>query len=299
MKGFKLYFYQNKTPILFSSFQEKDYGSLTFDENLEKELNDRHTLTFSVLKEVGIAGVQLYNFFKGRKKIRLEYDQFDSDNYVDFIISSVSPVKTSDNILYNFTCEDYASFKFTRNNIGLNLNTFDDEDWLEYLNDSDEPIGNIISIGNYLLERGTLRNGEAGWKVTCYDDSREIPFNIELSDSNTYNGLVEIANLTHTNFFINYKNKTIDFRYKGSPEFYKNYVLSPELNLQDASFNYDGNDFYSILYVSGTDNEYDADVGLTPTLTNKFFKWMEKSTINNNNEYPRMTIDQYRNKNFL
>ena len=138
MKGFKLYFYQNKTPVLFSSFQEKDYGSLTFDEHLEKELNDRHTLTFSILKEVGIAGVQLYNFLKVGKKIRLEYDQFnnDNDNYVDFIISSISPVKTSDNILYNFTCEDYASFKFTRNNIGLNLNTFDDEDWIEYLKDN-------------------------------------------------------------------------------------------------------------------------------------------------------------------
>lgn len=302
MKGFKLYFYQNKTPVLFSSFQEKDYSSLTFDENLEKELNDRHTLTFSILKDVGIAGVQLYNFLKVGKKIRLEYDQFnnDNDNYVDFIISSVSPVKTSDNILYNFTCEDYASFKFTRNNIGLNLNTFDDEDWLEYLkdnfdltNENDEPIGNIISIGNYLLERGTLRNGQEGWEVICDDeDSRTIPFNIELSDSNTYNGLVEIANLTHTNFFINYENKTIDFKYKGSSDFYKNYVLSPELNLQDASFNYDGNDFYSILYVSGTDNEYDVDVGLTPTLTNKFFTWME------NNKNREMTIEQYRNGTF-
>lgn len=299
MKGFKLYFYQDKKPVLFSSFQERDYSSLTFDENLEKELNDRHTLTFSTLKEVGIAGVQLYKFLKVGKKIRLEYDQFDSNNYVDFIISSVSPVKTSDNILYNFTCEDYASFKFTRNNIGLNLNTFDDEDWLEYLKDSDElfndsgePIGNIISIGNYLLERGTLRNGQDGWKVTCDKESKKIPFNIELSESNTYNGLVEIANLTHTNFFINYKNKIIHFEYKGSSEFYKNYVLSPELNLQDASFNYDGNDFYSILYVSGTDNEYDVDVGLTPTLTNKFFKWTE------DNKNREMTIEQYKNGTF-
>ena len=127
-----------------------------------------------------------------------------------------------------------------------------------------KPTGEL-TLGNYILERGTLRSNGSGWTVTCDEESEKISFNIELSDSNTYNALVEISNLTHTNFSINYKTKIIHFDYKGSSKFYKNYTLSPDLNLQSSSFNYDGNDFYSILHVSGTDNEYDIDVGLTPS----------------------------------
>jgi len=128
MKGFKLYFYQNNSPILFSFYDKDNQNDFTFDENLEKELNDKYTLTFSIFKKTGLAGVNLYDFLKIGRRIRLEYDEHSGNQYVDFIITSISPVRTSDNISYNFTCEDYVSFKFARNNIGLNLNTFEDEE---------------------------------------------------------------------------------------------------------------------------------------------------------------------------
>ena len=103
MKGFKLYFYQNNSPILFSFYDKDNQNDFTFDENLEKELNDKYTLTFSIFKKTRLAGVNLYDFLKIGRRICLEYDEHSGDQYVDFIITSISPVRTSDNISYNFT----------------------------------------------------------------------------------------------------------------------------------------------------------------------------------------------------
>jgi hypothetical protein len=47
------------------------------------------------------------------------------------VITSYSPVIGSENLVYNIECQDYASYVFARNNVGLTLDTIDDEDFID------------------------------------------------------------------------------------------------------------------------------------------------------------------------
>src|SRR5690554_693733 len=90
--------------------------------------------------------------------------------------------------------------------------------------------------------------------------------NLELLNSNIYNALVEIANLTNSYINFDYENKKISFIKKDSDRYRKNYVLSPDVNLENLSLDYNGDEFYSILHVTGGEDEYGLSVGLTPTI---------------------------------
>ncbi|MFW6311833.1 MAG: hypothetical protein ACOC1K_06320 [Nanoarchaeota archaeon] len=129
MKGFKLYFYDNNEAILFSQYlKNKTNSTTTFDESLQKELNDKYILNFSMYKNTFDEEINFTKVLKIGRKIRLEYEEFEGDNYIDLVITSFSPESTEDNIKYNYTCQDLVSFKFSKNNIGLNLSTIEDEE---------------------------------------------------------------------------------------------------------------------------------------------------------------------------
>ena len=127
-----------------------------------------------------------------------------------------------------------------------------------------------------MLRRGGLQyiynsseNGTDGWTV---ESSLTDTFTISLSDSNTYNALIELSILTDSIIKINYANKIIRFYSKDDPIFIKNYKLSPNLNLEDLSLDYNGDEFYSLLYVEGGEDDYGLNVGLTPTLPDFFLE---------------------------
>jgi hypothetical protein len=131
MKQFKLYIYINTTEkILITDFPTRRVN-LTFDEKLVEDQNNKYSLSFTISSDVQIEDINFSNLFKIGKKIELEV--FDPFKKVDFIISSISPQFNSTNNLWLIQAEDYASYIFSKNNIGLEIDTIEGEDFLEYI----------------------------------------------------------------------------------------------------------------------------------------------------------------------
>jgi hypothetical protein len=47
------------------------------------------------------------------------------------VITSYTPVVGSENSIFRIKAQDYASYNFTRNNAGLNLDTIEDDEFLD------------------------------------------------------------------------------------------------------------------------------------------------------------------------
>jgi len=130
MKGFKLYLYNNNKAVLFSSYlRGNNNNTITFDEVLEEGENDQFTLNFSIMEDIGDnfpSNLKLFDYLKIGRKLKLEYEEREEENYIDLIITSISPEGSSENIKYNIQAIDYARYIFTRNNIGLNFDSMND-----------------------------------------------------------------------------------------------------------------------------------------------------------------------------
>jgi hypothetical protein len=71
------------------------------------------------------------------------------------VISSFSPVIGPKNVIYNIEAQDYASYSFAKNNVGLTLDTISDEDfndWMDQRSLSFPP--KIKNIADHILQRG-------------------------------------------------------------------------------------------------------------------------------------------------
>jgi hypothetical protein len=85
-----------------------------------------------------------------------------------------------------------------------------------------------------------------------------------VSSSNTYNALVELALLLNSFLLIDYENKVFDLVSKDDDIFRKNYLLTPEFNLQNLSLDYNGDSLAPILYVIGGEDELGITVSMIP-----------------------------------
>lgn len=76
-----------------------------------------------------------------------------------FVISSIGPVEreTENEDFFEVVAEDFASFIFSRNNVGMALDTMVDDDYIEWL-DSEGLDGNAEDLVNYILVRGRLKS---------------------------------------------------------------------------------------------------------------------------------------------
>jgi hypothetical protein len=94
----------------------------------------------------------------------------------------------------------------------------------------------------------------SGWSVNVTGTNKIL--NVEVSDSNTYNALIELANIANSNILFNYENETITLIDKEHSSLDKNYTLKRDFNLQDYSISYTGDNLYSIFYVEGAADEF-------------------------------------------
>jgi hypothetical protein len=131
-KGFKLYFFDNNgNKILLSEFTSSTKQGFSLEETLSEEENDRYILNFKVPKNIGEGQnlpqeFNISNYLKISRKLQLEL--FSPNKTIDFIISSISPEGSNKNVIWNIEAQDYASFVFSKNNISVSLNTFEDLD---------------------------------------------------------------------------------------------------------------------------------------------------------------------------
>lgn len=388
-KGFQI---KTANNILISSFNTSSGESkgFTFNENLTINLNDFYELSFSFSSEIPEVGINPIKILKIGSKLKLIIDE-NENNVIELIINSISPEIKNKRIVYNANAIDYASYTFTKNNVGLNLNTFEDIDFLEKTEDK---TSNIFTIGSYILMRGNLtpdrefenqytleqeinfnsfltkvdgklsgilkytkgidteefdlgptslpfsgafpngiqfrifidnsilryqifsqgaeldlENGSyeynieqiskesepeiLGWKINR-DDIRLIfqNLNLEVSSSNTYNALVELAKVSNSFLKFNYADKEIKFVSKNDVSFIKNYKLTLESNLEDISTSFSLDEFYPILYVLGGEDEFGIAVSMIPevpeTVFDFFRNWDSPNneiTISNSNSF--------------
>ena len=127
----------------------------------------------------------------------------------------------------------------------------------------------VENIANHVLERGWLRkriqtsNGFEfqGWSVS--GSRLDAITNVGVSDSNTYNTLIELANSLNMNVLFDYNNFRVIFIDRESNALDKNYTLRKGFNIQSYGLGYSGEDMFSIFYVQGGEDE----LGLITTLS--------------------------------
>jgi hypothetical protein len=121
---------------------------------------------------------------------------------------------------------------------------------------------NILNISNYILERGWLRTRYReddewlfnGWSTQIIGTNKQL--NLEVSDSNTYNALIELANLSNMHLRFDYINQKVIFVDKESETLDKKYTIKRDFNLQNMGLSYNGENMYSIFYVDGAEDEF-------------------------------------------
>lgn len=263
-RGFKLYIERPNSSKLITKFDlhnPSDSVNLfsTFDEKISFQEHDQINFTFSVMKYVDDATLQnqrahneLLKLLTIGAKLRLVED--DIDEY-DLIIKSVEPSLNKRNACYNFTCQDEASYRWSKLNLGYSYSTID----------KGAP-RNIYTIAQEILEECYLDH----WDVVASNElstatttlaAQKITF--EVSGSNPYNALIEACNAVNAQLSVNYRNKTISFFNKNNRPF-SGYRYRPELNLSNLGASYNGENMATIMHVRGGTNEREINVSLVP-----------------------------------
>ena len=376
MKGFILYLVdKDNNDILLTDYVigRLNNNALTMNENLNEAEHDRYDLTFNIVDKPFTSAPVDFNFSSSLRigrELKLFRDGETTD-YISLIVSSIVPVLNSSNNLYNVTAQDYASYIWSRNNTGLNFDSFTNEEFIDLNLEL-----NSKNIANYLLSKGNLApalegttnyygqstaqtityadiddllwtNGGAvqigstisrdtgaditidlattfpfikadanssihfwisdnklqweeeiyttgyeltdftfnisfieidytgaisNWEVDFFDDTDEAKIlilnkiNLSVSSSNTYNSLIELANLLGALLKINYNSQKIYFISKEDESLSKQYQLSPDFNLEDLSISVDSENFAPLIFVSGGEDEFGLSVGIAPSI---------------------------------
>ena len=242
----------------------------TSDEQLSEEENDVYTLSFSIIGKVD--NINFDSILNINRPLWLTYGR--DNKTLKMIITNIQESRKEFNKIYEIEAQDYASAIFLKNNVGLYLDTFEDEDFLNIMKKDAVEKPTVEDIANYILERGWLRKRTGigqfeGWEAlyirTLDPENPEPPLkyiNIEVDNSNTYNGLLEVAIASDTIIRFDYNNKIVKFIDKEEPELSRNFYLKEGFNTEMLEIMHTGNDLSSILYIDSTKNELDEYVFL-------------------------------------
>lgn len=242
--------------ILLTNFDSSENlnGGITFNESLSEEENDNYNLSFSIAEKVN--GISLEKLIAIGRPLWL-YTYYP-DKAIRMVISSFRVIIAPENNIYEILAQDYASYAFSRNNAGLTLNTIADEDFLDWLELETPSTTTITNIAKYVLERGWLQKTEgstiSGWVSSVVGDNKIV--NLDVSGSNTYNALLDLASLSNMQLRFNYENETITFIDRESATLDKNYTLRRDFNLQNFDISYNGDNMSSIFYVDAAEDEF-------------------------------------------
>ena len=120
--------------ILLINFDSSENlnGGITFNESLSEEENGLYRLTFSMPEKLyDYPDIDMSKVIAIGRPIWLQL--YEPQRSIRMAITSFSPVIGSENIIYEIEAQDYASYTFSRNNAGLTLDTFEDEEFLDWL----------------------------------------------------------------------------------------------------------------------------------------------------------------------
>ena len=264
MTQFKILIIGRHTNLCLSSLnalkENVDNPFGTYNEQLSKSDNDQYQLTFSMTQYVDGQYNYYLNLLPIGAKIRLVIDESES---IDLTITEKNPTINEGNISYSFSAQDYVSFKWAKIGIGYSYSSFDDDDG---------KVHRIDYYGNKILKD----NGISGWKCKVQSDElagRAVSF--EISDSNVYNALVELAATLNAKFHVNYNNHTITF-YSNKTKRFSGYRLSTDTNINSLGISSSGSELTTLLKCSGGEDEYGSIISIVPAIPEAMRKWFNK-----------------------
>jgi len=242
--------------ILLTNFDssENSLGGFTFNENLTENENDQYNLNFSIAEST--SEIPISKLISIGRPLWLY--TYNPNKAIRMVISSFRVVIGSEQNILEVSAQDYASYVFSKNNAGLTLNTFEDEDFLDWLESQSNTDTTITNIANYVLQRGWLQkvsnSTTSGWTANVIGTNKIV--NLEVSASNSYNALIDLANISNMNLYFDYENSQITFIDRESSTLEKNYTLKRDFNLQNFEVSYSGSNLYSIFYANGVEDEF-------------------------------------------
>lgn len=266
---------------LFSSEDSNHSPYSTFDESINFGENSQATLKFSVAayindfvfnKETRIGNTEkvlnpFLSLLECGRVIR-----FDMDNYykIDFVITKRTPRKIGQNIIFDIECIDYYRFFMSKRGVGLTY-PFDEDD-----------IEQVVPQDIRFLADKILSAQESEWRVSPFlvaNDFKEESTTLtkkvtfEISGSNQYNALLELAAKFNAELIVDYRFKTISFKDKNKKVF--NGYYRTDVNVSNFGYNEDFSNSNNLLFVSGGTDEYDIAVtipGLMPDNWRNYFR---------------------------
>lgn len=263
---------------LFSSEDSNHSPYSTFDESINFGENSQATLKFSVAAYVWRFNNKETNPFLTLLECG-RVIRFDMDNYykIDFVITKRTPRKIGKNIIFDIECIDYYRFFMSKRGVGLTY-PFDEDD-----------IEQIVPQDIRFLADKILSAQESEWRVSPFlmaDDFKEESTTLtkkvtfEISGSNQYNALLELAAKFNAELIVDYRFKTISFKDKNKKVF--NGYYRTDVNVNNFSMSEDFSNSSNLIFVSGGKDEYDIAVtipGLMPENWRNYFLTLNDQSI--------------------
>ena len=271
MNAYKIYVYTNNYKVLINEFDNKkeniDNPASIYDENLSEQENDQYELTFSLAKFIYYKNdsniiKKIKNYFFDLLQIGSKISiEFDDNKIILLTIKSIEPNVYSDNIIYNYTAQDIVSYNWSKYNIGYSYST------------SETGVQNIFTIAKKVLVENNLY---PEWDVSISSSNDLLEkMTLEIEDSNPYNVIIEACNTIGYSLKVNYNTKTINFYNKKNKKF-SGYRYYPDINLNNFSVSYNGDNLTSILHVLGGENEYGEVITMIPSIPTAFKNYITK-----------------------
>lgn len=214
--------------------------TFSFDENLTLGKNSQNTLTFKMLKYVQLQDERVLNPYAAQMTAGSLIRLWDKFNHIyDFIVRSVKYEIKNANVILNYECQDFFSYRHIRQNSGYTItNDENSEDFIgaQSINDWVNKICKECFISyNYI-------------PLTDSDLNKTITF--EVSNSNALNALITLGESQGFNLVVNDESKTFWYEPDKNDEFSGLYY-SPHNDIQSLDVSQDGNSLTTILNVTG------------------------------------------------
>lgn len=301
-KNFQLFicFNNNSADLNITSFKGGEFiVSHTFDEKFTEKEYGQCSLTFSAPLYIDDVKNPYIDYLVIDRKLKLLFD----NRRVDFYITDRTPNFSSNNIKYNFTCQDAFSYELSHASSEISISTDDETitDWG----------GNPGPKTIQLLVKKVFEVSNSVWKLdnvmyensTFYEsgniaNNKQIRISLEINNSTPYNIITEIAKQFSAIVYVNYDTNQVAFLQNELTAF-KGLFLRPETNLSNFTYSEKGSNLCNILRVFGSEAADGSYVSILPQVpsiiswvldndTDYKVDWNLKlsETNGNNIEYP-------------
>lgn len=287
---FKLYTLNRKsTPVYITQFdplnEQHDLYS-TFNEKVTHGDNDQLTLTFSLAGKVpndrGELVVNPYcKYLVFGNKVYLDTDM----GLYELIITQIAPKLGSDCTIYDYTCQDVISYKWTRTNIGYSYNTMER--------------GGVKTL--FEIARDILADCKLDTEWTIKQNNTHLYQNanlktekitLQVENSNPYNALVEGLNALNASMLVNYRYHEIRF-YQKDRVLFSGYRYRPETNLRSLSASYNMDELATIMHIRGGTDEKGMNIMLVPPMPTAIKNYLTKPGATMPEKYSDFVKDDF------